>query len=225
MSRSVYPTDADVQALCEGLNIIFPTEFGLVGFAASAIDEWERRTGYQPFLGSSALVTKVYDPPGANRRLTSGFSLLGGGRVLDLGCAMYAITSVTIGVGVDAPGTVLTQGSEFWMEPLNAPSMNNPWERVRFRAPVFGMESSVQISGNVGFGSVIPEDSWQAILRLGGALLLETLVEGLRAGSVIWQEDKVREELSPVLVGQVGQSFRSFAETVLLRYIRVGQGC
>jgi len=219
MPRTAYPTDSDVAALAASVPL--PSGFAFTGMAAAAAAEWERRTGYRPFLGSGSGSTRVYDPPGPNRRTLSGYSLLGGGRILDLESGLYGLTSLSIGVGPSAPGTALTLGTDFWLEPLNADQIGVPWQRVRFRAPIFGLESSVAVTGLFGYGSSVPEDAWQAIARLGCALGLEALVEGLRLGAVKWAEENVSEAYDPTLISGLGDSMRSWAERVLAGYVRI----
>src|SRR5579872_4286099 len=118
MPKTAYPTDSDVAALAA--TVALPGGYSFAGMAAAAVAEWERRTGYLPFLGSGSAQSRSFDPPGPNRRTLSGFSLLGGGRLLDLESGLYGLTSVSIGVGPDSPGTELVNGTDFWPEPLNA---------------------------------------------------------------------------------------------------------
>lgn len=219
MARSAYPTDSDVAALAASVPL--PSGFAFTGMAEAAVDEWERRTGYRPFLGSGTVETRMYDPPGPNRRTLSGYSLLGGGRLLDLGSGLYGLTSVSIGVGPDAPGTPLTLGTDLWLEPLNADLIGVPWQRIRFRAPVFGLESSVAVAGLFGYGATIPEDAWQAIARLGCALGLQAVAEGLRASPTRWSEDAVAESLDGPLLTSLGQAFRTWSNCVIGAYRRV----
>lgn len=220
MARSTYPADSDVAALAATLTL--PAGYSFTGMAAAAVDEWERRTGYHPFLGSGASSSRTYDPPGANRRRLGGFGTLGGARVLDLEGGLYALTSVAIAVTVDDPGLTLTQGTDFWPEPLNAPAIASPWQRLRFRNAVFGPEASVVVTGLFGYGATIPEDAWQAIARLGCALGLAALAEGLKTGAVRWAEETVSEAYDPLLLAQIGAGFRDWAEQVLVGYRRVG---
>jgi len=202
-------------------SVPLPNGYAFTGMGAAAAAEWERRTGYRPFLGSGTSQTRAYDPPGPNRRTLSGYSLLGGGRILDLEAGLYGLTSLSIGVGQDAPGTLLTLGVDFWLEPLNADVIGVPWQRVRFRAPIFGLESSVAVVGLFGYGSVIPEDAWQAIARLGCALGLESLTEGLKLGAVKWAEENVSETYDPLLIQALGETMRAWADRVLAAYRRV----
>ena len=225
MSRIAYPQDSDVQALCVSSAVTLPSGLSFAGMAQSAIDAWEHRTGYRPFLSAGVAETRSYDPPGANRRTSTGFSLLGGGRVLDLDCGLIALTAVNIGVFAGTIGTVLLQGTDYWLEPYNAPNIGDPWQRVRFRAPVFGFEQSVQVVGIFGYGLSIPEEVWQAIVRLGAAIALEGVAEGLKSGAVQWQEDRVKEEMNPQLIATLGKEFRSYGESMLRRYRRVGFSC
>ena len=55
--------------------------------------------------------------------------------------------------------SALTSGRDLWPEPLNADVIGVPWQRIRFRAPIFGLESSVVVSGLFGYGSTVPEDA------------------------------------------------------------------
>ncbi|MHB8637812.1 MAG: hypothetical protein ACYC96_15210 [Fimbriimonadaceae bacterium] len=219
MPRTTYPTDSDVAAFAASVPL--PSGYTFTGMAAAAVAEWERRTGYLPFLGSGVSTSRSFDPPGPNRRTLSGFSLLGGARILDLQSGLYGLTSVSIGVGPSSPGTALVSGADFWLEPLNADAMGVPWQRLRFRAPVFGLESSVVVVGSFGYGSVVPDDAWQAIARLGCSLGLAALTEGMKLGAVRWAEENVSEAYDPVLIAAVGETMRAWAERVLAGYRRV----
>lgn len=219
MGRTAYPTDSDVAALAASVPL--PSGFTFTGMAAAAVAEWERATGYRPFLGSGMPETRTYDPPGPNRRTLAGFSLLGGGRLLDLESGIYGLTSVSIGVGPSAPGTVLTLGTDFWLDPLNADTIGVPWQRIRFRAPTFGLEGSVAVVGLFGYGALVPEDAWQAIARLGCALGLESVAEGLKSGAIRWQEESVSEAKDAHLVSTLGVTLRNSAERTVAAYRRI----
>lgn len=217
-----YPADSDVLACLQGAGAVLPAAFAPAGLAAAAINMWERRTGYEPFLCNGNVTTRTYDPPGPNHQRMDGFSLLGGSRVLDLGAGAISVQQVSIGVGVGVNGTVLTLGEEYWPEPKNSTAENRPYERIRFRSPIFGAEASVTVTGQFGYGLTVPDDVFLAIVRLGAALGLEQVMEGMKLQPSQWQEDKVAQTWNLGAAQQGAAQFRDEADQILWGYIRMG---
>lgn len=217
-----YPADSDILAAITGSGAPIPSGFSASGLAAAAIDIWEKSTGYEPFLSSGVTTMRTYDPPGPNHQKMDGFSLLGGSRMLDLGAGAVSISQVNIGVGPGAPGTTMTLDEDYWPEPKNAPLENRPFERIRFRSPIFGPEASVQITGVFGFGLTVPDDAWLAIVQLGAATGFDLIMAGLAVSPSEWQEDKVRQAWNPAGMSAGGRLLRQSALRILNSYRRMG---
>ncbi len=217
-----YPADSDVLACLQESGVALPAAFSGTGLAAAAIAIWEKGTGYQPFLCLGANTVRTYDPPGPNHQRMDGFSLLGGSRILDLGAGAVSIQQVAIGVGVGVTGTVLTLGEDYWPQPKNATLEGRPYERIRFRSPVFGMEASVQITGQFGFSLAVPDDAFFAITRIGASMGMEMVLEGLLTMPNQWQEDKVKESWNTESMQQGAGLFRASARKIMDSYMRMG---
>lgn len=219
---STYPADSDVTSLLTSMGAQLPSGFSVTGYAAQAVAEWERRTGYIPFLNTSGVdATRTFDPPGPNQRVMYGTRLMGGGMILDLKAGLYSLTSVTVGVTLDNPtGVLFTLGRDFWLEPVNADVESKPFEFIRFRVQQFGSQHSIQVIGRFGYGATIPQDAWEAIRRLGASLALKDVAEGLKTGLRKASELDVSEEYDPAMVDQLGDAARCYAERILRSYTR-----
>lgn len=188
MPQVAYPTDAQIQAFLTSIGYTLPAGFTVSGYAAEASAEWERRTGFVPFLGQTQ--TRMYDPAGPNKRLILGYRLRGGSFNLDLNAGLYRVDSLTIGVGVGDAGTLLTANQDFFMLPAMAPQENSPWTSIRFLIPQFGTDLSIQLTGGYGYGAQIPDDAYKAVLRMGAIKVIdETFAVTLAGGSSLKQAD------------------------------------
>lgn len=217
-----YPADSDILLCLQGAGAVLPASFSPTGLAAAAINYWERTTGYEPFLCSGSEGMRSYDPPGPNHKQMNGFSLFGGSRVLDLGSGAVSISQVVIGVGVGVSGTALTLGEDYWPEPKNGPTENRPYERIRFRTPVFGPEASIQVSGQFGYSLTVPDDVFLAITRYGAAIGLDQIMAGMKTMPAEWQEDKVSQSWNFATVQSGADQLRNEANRILMGYLRMG---
>lgn len=174
MPYSAYPADTDLREYLRSLRLFDADEedavFGALRLdqrIREAVAEWERATGYQPFLAAGAATERPFDPPGPP---SSAGLTRGGGRVLDLAAGLATFTSLVVGVTATTPaGTALTRNTDFWLYPLDAEAEGRPWDRVEFASLQTGAPNSVRITGRWGWSTTVPDDAWGAIL-VGGAL-------------------------------------------------------
>ena len=176
MPHPAFPVDADISAFVTTAGVELPAGFSFAGYGASVQEEWQRRTGREPFLKDATDVTRYYDPPrmsNKDRRYSS----------LELDNGLLSCTSVAIGVHVvDNPdGTLLTLNEDYRLMPLNAPVTSKPYEWIEFFFRVRGLPGSIKVIGQWGYCTSIPEDAWQGMLALGGAQACRAILQGLMA--------------------------------------------
>jgi hypothetical protein len=133
-----------------------------------AVEEWEKRTGYKPFLRDSSDQTLYFDPPGAGSF----------GCVLDVR-HLLTLTSLSYGLEEDGTGgTAMAQGTDFVMLPYDGGANETPWTHVRFLSNPYGGARSIKVVGKRGYSSTCPDDVFKAILKKAAA----SVVMDLRVG-------------------------------------------
>jgi hypothetical protein len=158
-----YPTGTDLLEYMTDAGYALTRPLSLSAKIKAAIAEWDRGTGYTPFVSDGSVTTRYYDPGGANRG-GIGLSAIGGGRFLDLEAGLISLTSLTV------TGSVYTHGVQFYLEDVNAPAKGRPYEMIRFVVPVWGNRQCIAVTGVFGFCLKLPDDAWEAILQRGMAL-------------------------------------------------------
>jgi hypothetical protein len=155
---AAYPTATDLQTLLVTTGILdSPATAPLdtldrAGAIAAAVAEWERQTGYQPFLAAGVDSSRYYDGPESERLL------------LDGGLAANP-TYVKVG------GSTYTLNSEYWVKPDNALVKGQPIGWIEFAGVLGPTRRLIEIAGRWGYATTVPDDAWQAILA-GAAVLL-----------------------------------------------------
>ncbi len=207
--------DADaLAAYISSLNIIPAADLAdrlaamdLGSKVAAAQAEWERRTGWRPFLASGTPTERIFDPPNGNG-------------VLSLHGGALSIDSLFAGVTLDSAGTEQVEGRDFFPEP---PPYGWPYTALRFPwGCCFRSPNSVVITADWGFTATLPADVREACLQYGAwlcapqlSLLLSGGVESLR---VLSSEVKYGSggALSTQAKGWIGTF-----EQAVCRYMRV----
>lgn len=195
MTQPYYPTVPDAESfLLSGGYISAALDVNLrltLGRALAAkIGEWERLSGYTPFLckqsaGAAVDTTRKYDPPGMRKDAGGGSYAWGwwlggmgnGNRLRKLypETGVLSVTSLTAYVTPTDPGTVLVQGDDFVLSPANAPADGRPYDSIDFNVAVWGEPQSIVIVGKFGFGLSLPDDVFYAILQAGCAAIMPQL--------------------------------------------------
>jgi hypothetical protein len=129
-----------------------PAGFTAADIIAGAVEEFERLTGWEPFLAATDPVTRQYDP-------TFGFTLRTH--------PFYTVTGVTVS------GVAKTAGTEYYTLPHNAAADGVPITSIRFERALQGKPAEVSVTGRQGYGVSIPLDAWNAVLKRAVAQCLE----------------------------------------------------
>jgi len=158
-----YPTGTDLLEYMTDAGYTLTRPLSLSAKIKAACAEWDRGTGYIPFVSDGTVTTRYYNPPGANRG-GSGLAAIGGGSFLDLEAGLTSLTSLTV------TNIVYTLGTQFYLEDVNAPAKGRPYEMIRFTMPVWGNRQCIAVTGVFGFCLKLPDDAREAILQRGMAL-------------------------------------------------------
>jgi hypothetical protein len=192
---------------------IDPDDFTEAAVAAS--QEWERLTGFVPFLyEGSTETTRRYDPPGP-KPVAALPARMGGGFRLNIPSAFLNVSEVRIGVTNDDEGELLVEGEDYDLEPVSP-----PFRRISFRRPIFGSPRSVSVKGKEGYCASLSALHAIAVKKLAGADILVRIQAGIAAGTVSWKEGDVEERSSIELVGALPDAWNSDAASVAQSVMR-----
>ena len=224
MPRSAPPADSDILSFIENAGVSIPAGMAVEGYAAAGLAEFERLTNRTPFLASDVDSTRYFDPPGAPASGQNQF-YRGGEKMLELGTGLVSVTSIALGVTADNPsGQTMDLSRQLALKPLNAPANGWPYSIVEFFFPVYGATGSIKITGKWGYCSELPEDAYQAILRLGAWMAMQDLAESRRSRPTSIKDDEVTIAYDAKTISEAGSSWRSFADRVIERYRMVAIG-
>lgn len=164
MSHDTYPTatDLSVRLVATGIFSNPPTVLqqmlDMESAAGAAATEWERMTGYEPFL-ATATVAPAADP---TYHFTPDLSC-----TLDLEGGFVSISAVSVN------GIATTLNTEYRTMPQNAALKGKPITYLQFtpyyRLPfpaLPGQVGSVAVSGVRGYSLTVPDDAWEAIMSI-----------------------------------------------------------
>ncbi|HLV80729.1 MAG TPA: hypothetical protein VKT32_10620 [Chthonomonadaceae bacterium] len=133
---------------------------------AAAIEDWEADTGWHPFIAQEQV--RVYDPQGPEKGpvgIYLGLNNLGGSRFLFLRSGILSVRTLIASISLTNPaGTVLTQGTDFFLRPRGAADWGWPYTYIEFRVPQYGNPESISIDGVFGFAAEWPNRAWEAVL-------------------------------------------------------------
>jgi hypothetical protein len=167
VGKAAWPTKTELESYLTSAGVGLGT-LDTTTAPAAASDLFERACG-RTFLPTAAR-TRYYDPPTGARGL------------LNLQRDLAVLTSVTYQPR-GASAQALTENTDFFLEPYNRTGddepENGPYTHLRFdarwdiwREPLPGeYRRAVQVRGQWGYATLIPEDAWWAVLVLGAALL------------------------------------------------------
>lgn len=158
-----WPTDNDLSALLESCGVVDTTgaqfqKLDLQAKIEAAIDTFEERTQWTPFLADGEAYTRTYDFPA--------------GGYLNLDSGLISITSVS------SCGQPLTAGLNFVAKPDNAPQRKKPYTSLALRAglPVgfggvaSGLRRTVEVTGVWGCALSVPASVADAVLGYAAVL-------------------------------------------------------
>lgn len=201
---SFYPTGMDLQVFLVGAGMLDnpPSAnarmIDLDAAMASAVSEWEKLTGWHPFLAAQAEVTRTFDPPGPT---STRWRYEGGGNVLDLGAGFLSVSSVVHGttdyiIGGDS--------AQVYLLPVDAAAKERPFTDLRFCWPVFGVPQSIQVTGVCGYGAALPEDVWTILLRMAATDLAPELALLKTGGLLEVKQEGLLRKYAGTSMGQYG---------------------
>jgi len=169
-----YPTGADLEVLLKSVNAwpddSLTTQVALAREQAQiaadgAAFEFERSTGWLPFLAKETATARPFD--GTDE---SG--------VLDLKAGLLAspapIAQLTVG------NKVYQEDISYWLQPATAPDQGLPYTRLQFIHSIFGgltwsLPNRMTITGRWGYCDSLPPDVWVAIQKKGAVELLASM--------------------------------------------------
>lgn len=222
MPQDAYATGADLRAYLEGAGFSTSDHLDFEAAAQDAPIQWERDVNYIPWL--AAPQTRTFDPQGPELGQQGGFfssSRWGGSNRLRLGAGLLSASSVVVGITPSlAAGRLLVPGSDFWLEPTEAPYANRPYTSIRFAVPQYGSLQSLQITGTWGFQQQLSLDVWNAVRAKGVLLMLPQLIAAQTSGLQGWTEAGVSEQYGVMPYGaQITAWGTQYVQTVA-RYRR-----
>lgn len=172
MADSAFPTVADVQALLIGGGFL-PDPLTAAQkllpwktWETAARREFERRTGFAPFIAAATPVTRTYSPPDD------------GVRLLDLGTGFVSVSAVVV------DGITLTS-AEYALLPESAPVDGEPYTMLRFACRQYARPGGISIAGRAGYTAIEDgavsqagelSDVWQAVQGKAAAEALKVLM-------------------------------------------------
>lgn len=223
-SHLAYPDGSDLAAYLISIGILSAAQVAaldLDGRMLAAVAQWERRTGFIPFLAAAAS-TRRFDPPGPNRR-TGRIGLTRGGdaRLDFLGGLVGEPTSVIVGFSNHSAGETLTADDHYWLLPVNSVALGRPYLEIEFISGQWGAARSVSILGRWGYDTTVPDDVWDALLAYGAWLALPDLIFFLTGGVVSWTEAGVTEQYGPKPLAGLIDSWKTALDGILGSYQRI----
>lgn len=232
--RTQMPTAADMQVFLTSQGLLAnppsATEkmIDLEGIAAEAKAAWEQGTSYIPFLATTQ--TRTYTPEGANSGTPGiiynipglGMNNVGGSNTLFLHAGLLSVTTLKVSKTLTNPtGTTLTINSDFWLEPQSSPQYNKPYTYITFRQIQYGEPHSIEIVGSWGYCMTMTEDEFRAVLKLGAADAIDSLIAFKFGGLQSWTEADVTEKYD-LKYGGLAEQYRATVAKALGRYRRPG---
>lgn len=175
MGYTAWPTEADFEALTDGITVPGYVDFDAE--LASAIAALERETGYSPFLAAGSDTDVKFTnfvPSGTYIHFPTGY---------------VSVTELYIG------DRLLVEGTEYHL----SGGGGGPWEGATLhyahRFPAY----ELRVVGEPGFGSDIPADVWAAVLGKT-ALNAFSLVASASAGGGPSASDISEVKQGPVTI-------------------------
>lgn len=185
-SYTSYPAAADVEALLKSAKywpedsdataVAFAREQAAIAASGAAV-EFERRTGWLPFLAKAEPTARMFDA-------TTGEGVLElGGGLLPSPAPVATLT---------AGGATYQENISYWLQPASAPDQGLPYTRLQFVHSLFGgrvwsTPNRITITGRWGYAATVPPDVWVALQKKAGVEVLAS-IENLQSIASISQD-------------------------------------
>lgn len=178
-----YPTGTDIELLLKSANYWPPDSApNLVALAQEqaqiaadgAAAEFERVTGWLPFLAKPMATARVFD--GTNQ---TGTLELKAGLLADPAPIVQLVTS----------SQTYTADVSYFMQPATAPDQGLPYTRIKFTHSIFGgmtwsLPNRLTITGRWGYCATVPKDVWVAIQKKAAVETLASIQNVQDIGSL-----------------------------------------
>lgn len=161
MPYTSYPSVGDLTTFLAGQGLDAPSN--LEAIVKGVIAEFERGTGYKPFLAAAAAVTVTFDPPYRIKDY-----------ILDLEGAFATITAVEI------DDDALTVTDDYLKLPLNA-AIEDPvrgWDEIKFLYHPGSKPASVEVTGRRGLYLALPDDVYLGLFNEMAACAIPASMQG-----------------------------------------------
>jgi hypothetical protein len=140
----------------------------------SAIEEFEARVGYRPFLAGEDATARKFTPEGLS--------------ILDLDGGATSVETVAL------DGETLEEDKDYWLMPANAPAEGKPFTYIEFDEPLFGKRNSLVITALWGYAAAVPAKAKTTVLAGAAGLLSPQLASGIANGLIrLTQGDQTEE--------------------------------
>ena len=160
-----YPSSSDVSTFLTSIGVSVGS-YDCAGALASAIAEWEFRTGWEPFARDSADRTEFFDPPDYG---SFGIRLF-------LRRGLLSLTSLTIGCELNGTGgDALTSGVDYVLLPYYGGVDGKPYTSIEFVNQPLGRQRSVKIIGKFGYTNSANAEVSGVIIQRAAQSCLEDL--------------------------------------------------
>lgn len=224
-----YPTGTDLQVFLVSASLISNPPTPAQGFMdyhsamLAAVDEFERLTGYTPFLSDGTSTPRTFDGPGSP--------------ILPLNAGLLSLTSLTINT------TPYTQNQQFVLSPPDAANNRRPYTYLDFGSGWggsagnvgdwgfgFGVGSqvglgtlgtgrrSIVVTGVWGYSLTLPFDVKRALLHRGAVELAPDLMHAVSAGVSQRTEGDETVKYSAKLFGEQMAEWRANFNETATRY-------
>lgn len=152
-----YPNGSDLAAalVTRGILSAVPGDVtNLADIISGVCTEFERDTGWVPFLYPGGETTRNFDPPTTP--------------VLFLNVGLLDVTTFTVS------DTAQTVEEDYWLEPAGS----GPYTRIRFAYQPSGNPQTIEINGQWGYTATLPADVERALLGKAMAVYLRDTANG-----------------------------------------------
>lgn len=208
MARTAYPTNKDLeQALKSAGFTSIPEPARLNALVNAAITQFERRTGWLPFLSSGTTTSRVFDPS-----IVIPFSSYGnpGSSIIRLDQGLLNLEYVKVN------GATRALNQDFYLYPSN----RSPIVQIQFLFPVIGLPQSIEVNGTWGYSTTIPDDAWLAILRIAMIEVASEYLVNITGGLIEWNEGAAKESYGERPLAHIIDIWRDFTDKTITSYER-----
>lgn len=200
-----WPVAADLTNRLTALGTSLPAGLTAAEVIDRAVEEWERRTKWMPFLAETSDSTTYFDYYGGTLDLKGGY---------------VAFTSVTVNIDTGYAGEVLAANDAYHALPSHADGVGRPYTELLFQDPPQRLARSVKVVGKRGFAVTIPFDAWEAVLDWAVRYVL-TFAAGTQGQVVEFQQDTVKKKFASTSGDGTADRLKDNFECAVGRYKRL----